>query len=43
MVDFTERDWDDIVATNLTAPFVVSQAVLPALGCGPARWTAVCK
>ena len=28
-VDFTQKDWDDIIATNLTAPFVVSQAVLP--------------
>ena len=31
MVDFTQQDWDDIVATNLTAPFVVSQAVLPGM------------
>jgi gluconate 5-dehydrogenase len=29
MVDFSEKDWDDVIATNLTAPFVVSQAVLP--------------
>lgn len=29
MVDFTEDDWDAIIATNLTAPFIVSQAVLP--------------
>ena len=29
MVDFPEKDWDDVIATNLTAPFVVSQAVLP--------------
>ena len=27
--EFTQKDWDDIIATNLTAPFVVSQAVLP--------------
>ena len=31
LTDFTEKDWDDIIATNLTAPFVVSQAVLPAM------------
>ena len=31
MIDFTEKDWDDIIATNLTAPFVVSQAVLPGM------------
>ncbi|MEO8346634.1 MAG: SDR family NAD(P)-dependent oxidoreductase, partial [Betaproteobacteria bacterium] len=29
LVDFSEQDWDDIISTNLTAPFVVSQAVLP--------------
>ena len=29
-VDFAQEDWDDVIATNLTAPFVVSQAVLPA-------------
>src|SRR4030095_15362131 len=28
-VDFAQKDWDDIIATNLTAPFLVSQAVLP--------------
>jgi gluconate 5-dehydrogenase len=28
LVDFKEQDWDDIIATNLTAPFVVSQAVV---------------
>jgi len=27
-VDFPQQDWDDIIATNLTAPFVVSQAVV---------------
>ena len=31
MVDFAPADWDAIVATNLTAPFVVSQAVLPSM------------
>ncbi len=31
LTDFTEKDWDDIIATNLTAPFVVSQAVLPGM------------
>ncbi len=31
LVDFTRKDWDDIIATNLTAPFLVSQAVLPAM------------
>ncbi len=31
LVDFAEQDWDDIIATNLTAPFVVSQAVLPGM------------
>lgn len=31
LVEFTEQDWNDIVATNLTAPFVVSQAVLPGM------------
>jgi gluconate 5-dehydrogenase len=30
-VDFPRRDWDDIIATNLTAPYIVSQAVLPAM------------
>jgi gluconate 5-dehydrogenase len=30
-VDFTQQDWDDVMATNLTAPFVVSQAVLPGM------------
>ena len=29
--DFSAQDWDDIIATNLTAPFVVSQAVLPGM------------
>jgi gluconate 5-dehydrogenase len=31
MVDFKAEDWDAIIATNLTAPFVVSQAVLPGM------------
>jgi gluconate 5-dehydrogenase len=30
-VDFPRHDWDDIIATNLTAPYLVSQAVLPAM------------
>ncbi|MCC7215774.1 MAG: glucose 1-dehydrogenase [Burkholderiales bacterium] len=29
--EFAQKDWDDIIATNLTAPFVVSQAVLPGM------------
>ncbi len=31
LVDFAQQDWDDIIATNLTAPFMVSQAVLPGM------------
>jgi gluconate 5-dehydrogenase len=31
LVDFPKRDWDDIIATNLTAPHLVSQGVLPAM------------
>ena len=31
LIDFKKEDWDDIIATNLTAPFVVSQAVLPGM------------
>jgi len=31
LVDFKRQDWDDIIATNLTAPFVVSQAALPGM------------
>jgi gluconate 5-dehydrogenase len=31
LVDFTQKDWDDIIATNLTAPFLVSQAALPGM------------
>ena len=30
-VDFPRADWDDVIATNLTAPYRVSQAVLPAM------------
>src|SRR4051812_46982838 len=29
-VDFSERDWDDVIRTNLTSPFFLTQAV--------ARW-----
>jgi gluconate 5-dehydrogenase len=29
--DFPRADWDALIATNLTAPFLVSQAVLPAM------------
>ena len=31
LVDFTQQDWDDIIATNLTAPFLLSQAALPGM------------
>ena len=31
MVDFAAADWDAVLATNLTAPFLVSQAVLPSM------------
>jgi gluconate 5-dehydrogenase len=31
MVDFARADWDAVIATNLTAPFIVSQAVLPSM------------
>ena len=31
IVDFPKQDWDDVIATNLTAPHIVSQAVLPAM------------
>ncbi len=30
-VEFKQDDWDAVIATNLTAPFVVSQAVLPGM------------
>jgi gluconate 5-dehydrogenase len=29
--EFSKTDWDAIIATNLTAPYLVSQAVLPAM------------
>ena len=29
LVDFPQHDWDAIIATNLTAPYLVSQAVMP--------------
>ena len=29
--DFPQEDWDALIATNLTAPFIVSQAVLPGM------------
>jgi gluconate 5-dehydrogenase len=31
IVEFEKKDWDDVIATNLTAPFIVSQAALPAM------------
>jgi gluconate 5-dehydrogenase len=31
LVEFKQKDWDDIIATNLTAPFLVSQAALPGM------------
>ena len=31
LVDFAQEDWDAVLATNLTAPFIVSQAVLPGM------------
>jgi gluconate 5-dehydrogenase len=31
MADFASADWDAVIATNLSAPFVVSQAVLPSM------------
>jgi gluconate 5-dehydrogenase len=30
-VDFAQADWDAVIETNLTAPFIVSQAVLPGM------------
>jgi gluconate 5-dehydrogenase len=29
--EFSKEDWDAVIATNLTAPFLVSQAVLPGM------------
>jgi gluconate 5-dehydrogenase len=31
IIDITQKDWDDVIATNLTAPFLVSQAALPGM------------
>lgn len=31
MVEFTSADWDDVIASNLTAPFTVAQAVVPGM------------
>jgi gluconate 5-dehydrogenase len=31
LIDFPQKEWDEVIATNLTAPFVVSQAVLPGM------------
>ncbi len=31
IVEFPKQDWDDVIATNLTAPFLVSQAALPGM------------
>ena len=31
LVDFPQKEWDEVIATNLTAPFMVSQAVLPGM------------
>ena len=31
VADFPPEDWDAIIATNLTAPFVVAQAVIPGM------------
>jgi gluconate 5-dehydrogenase len=31
LVDFPQDQWDEIIATNLTAPYLVSQAVMPAM------------
>ena len=31
LVDFSQKDWDEVIATKLTAPFAVSQAVLPGM------------
>ena len=34
LVDFPKADWDAIIATNLTAPYLVSQAVMPGMIAG---------
>jgi gluconate 5-dehydrogenase len=31
LVEFPQAEWDEIIATNLTAPYLVSQAVLPGM------------
>ena len=31
LVDFAQEDWDAVIATNLTAPFIVTQTVLPGM------------
>jgi gluconate 5-dehydrogenase len=31
LVDFPKQDWDAVIATNLTAPFLISQAALPGM------------
>jgi gluconate 5-dehydrogenase len=31
LVDFPKAEWDEIIATNLTAPYLVSQAVMPGM------------
>jgi len=31
IVDFKREDWDDVIATNLTAPYLLAQAVLPGM------------
>jgi gluconate 5-dehydrogenase len=31
LVDFPRMEWDEVIATNLTGPYLVSQAVLPGM------------
>ena len=31
LVDFPKHEWDEIIATNLTAPYLVAQSVMPAM------------
>jgi gluconate 5-dehydrogenase len=31
LVDFPQSEWDEVIATNLTAPYLVSQAALPGM------------